>query len=161
MRMRVANGESAPQFATIHNRGLLLRRIPERVLREICAAPVKRIRTDIEQNAELSYAIIDIKSVNPPQPLKNAKLAIEKEKGRKQHIVVVTMEKLLAVAVHTVNVHPFIGFLPIQDTAKPLGRMHPANWVLTLIVQYALSQSGRLCSGCLLIAAFRTVLKRF
>ena len=43
------------------------------------------------------------------------------------------------------NIHPYNGSTPMQDIAKPLSMMFPANWVSVLIPQYALNPSGRSC----------------
>lgn len=55
-----------------------------------------------------SYAIIDSQSVKPHHLGKNVGSTDEKTKGRKRHnrhIVVNTLENLLAVVVHAANIH--------------------------------------------------------
>jgi hypothetical protein len=45
------------------------------------------------------------------------------------------------------NLHLFNGSAPMQDTAKPLSRMFPANWDLALTFQRASSPSGKSCQN--------------
>ncbi len=80
---------------------------------------MKKVRMDNRKNPTPSYGLVDSQSAKTVAANEERGIDGGKTKGRKRHIVVDTMGKLLSVVVHAANVHDTkSGILPVRKALE-------------------------------------------